>query len=67
MESKATRLKTMKNELGKCSKDLQKQVKRRGLLHKRSLTAADLRALAGTAHLSDTAAAKLDRALLGLG
>lgn len=65
MSSKASRLKAMRNELTKCSKDLQTQVKRRGLLHKRTLHAADLRALAETANLSVTAAARLDKVLSG--
>jgi hypothetical protein len=41
--TKATRVKAMKNKLGKCSKDLHIQVKRCGLLRKRrTLNAADL-------------------------
>jgi hypothetical protein len=65
--SKATKLKAMKNELSKCSKDLKNHVKRRGLLYKRKLNAADLRALAGTANLSGAATASLNKALAGLG
>jgi hypothetical protein len=67
MSTKATRLKMMKNELVKCSKDLQVQVKRRGLLHKRTLNASDLRAMAGTVGLPASAATKLDRVISGSG
>jgi hypothetical protein len=62
---KATRLKALKNELANCSKELKTQVKRRGLLRKRTLNAADLRALAGTVALSAKDSAALDEVLIG--
>jgi len=63
MSTKASRLKTLENELAGCSKDLKVQVKRRGLLRKRTLNAADLRAMAGTAELSTSAAESLNQVL----
>ena len=63
MSTKASRLKALENELAGCSKDLQVQVKRRGLLRKRTLNATDLRAMAGTAGLSASAAESLNQVL----
>jgi len=63
MSTKASRLKALKNELAGCSKDLQVQVKHRGLLRKRTLNATDLRAMAGTAGLSASAAESLNQVL----
>lgn len=60
MSSKATRLKTLKNELANCTKELKNQVKRRSLLR-----AADLRAMAGTASLPAAAITSLDQVLAG--
>jgi hypothetical protein len=65
MSTKATRLKTMKNELTKCTKELQTKVKCRGLLYKSSLNTADLRAMAGTTGLSTTAVWELEDVLIG--
>ncbi|KAK3126354.1 hypothetical protein QOZ80_7AG0555300 [Eleusine coracana subsp. coracana] len=65
MSSKATRHKALKNELSICSIDLKVQVKRRGLLRKRTLNAADLRAMAGTTNLSAKDTARLNKALAG--
>jgi hypothetical protein len=64
MSAKATRLKTMKNELTKCTKKLQTKVKRRGLLYKSSLNTADLCALVGTVGLSTAAVRELDKVLI---
>jgi hypothetical protein len=61
MSSKASKLKSLKNELAYCSKDL--KMKGRGL-RKRKLTAADLIALAGTIDLPAAAAADLDQMLV---
>lgn len=63
MSTKASRLKSVKDELANCSKELKVQVKRRGLLRNRTLNAADLRALAGTVALSATATAELEQVL----
>ena len=67
MAAKATQLKTLKNTLTSCSRDLQDQVEKRGLLRKKKkpLGGADLCKLGEAAGIGSTAVSELDQVLLG--
>ena len=64
MEAKATQLKMLKNTLTSCSRDLQDQVIKHGLLHKKKpVGRQDLRKLALAAGISSSATSELDKVL----
>jgi len=64
MAAKATQLKTLKNTLSSCSRDLQDQVIKHGLMHKKKpIRNQDLRKLAAAAGIGQAAASKLDRVM----
>jgi hypothetical protein len=65
MAAKATQLKALKNTLSSCSRDLQDQVAKHGLLRrkKKPLGGVDLRKLAVAAGIGPTATAALDKVL----
>ena len=65
MAAKATQLKTLKNTLSSCSRDLQDQVAKHGLLRKKKkpLGGTDLRKFAAAAGIGPAASAQLDLVL----
>ena len=65
MAAKATQLKTLKNTLSSCSRDLQDQVAKHGLLRKKKkpLGGTDLRKFAAATGIGSAASAQLDLVL----
>ena len=64
MAAKATQLKTLKNTLSSCSRDLQDHVNKHGLLRKKKpIRDQDLRKLAAAAGIGSATVSKLDKVL----